>query len=93
VGTRWIRQDGRRADKPTRHHLSRDQVVATVITDTLLTTGWDADSIGYNFKHAVGDDVCVVAGVHSFEYVVTLTGGQSFVTRAFTPDVQEALTS
>jgi hypothetical protein len=43
-------------------------VVATAITDTLLTTGWDADSIGYNFKHTVGDDVCVVAGVHSFEY-------------------------
>ena len=68
-------------------------VVATAITDTLLTTGWDADSIGYNFKHTVGDDVCVVACVHSFEYLVTLTGCQSFVTRAFTPDVQGALTS
>ena len=67
--------------------------VSTVISDTLLTTGWNVDAIGYNFKHEVGDDVCVSAGVHTFEYLVTLATGQTFITRAFTPDVQAAKTS
>ena len=68
-------------------------VVVDVLSDTLLTTGWAEDSIGYNFVHAVGDDVCIVAGVHLFEYEVTITGGQKFTTPQFKPTVQARLTS
>ena len=64
--------------------------VATVISDTLLTTGWSKDASGYNFKHVVGDDVCVATGVHTIEYTVTLTGGLKFITPKFQPDVQDA---
>ena len=63
-------------------------VVATVISDTLLTTGWDVDAIGYNFVHAIGASVAVVAGVHTIEYRVTPVVGDPFTTRKFTPDVQ-----
>ena len=62
--------------------------VSTVISDTLLTTGWDVDAIGYNFSHIVEDDVCTTTGVHTIRYHVTLSGGQSFYTRKFQPDVQ-----
>ena len=70
--------------------------VADVLSNTLSTAGWgdDVDAIGWNFKHVVNDDVCVVAGEHTIEYKVTLSGsGQTFISRKFKPDVQDVLTT
>ncbi len=54
-------------------------VISTAISDTLLTLGWDADSIGYNFRFDLGPTYCATGGNRYWpEFKCTLTGGSVF---------------
>ena len=50
--------------------------VATSVLDTLRTTGWREDKIGYNFRHDLGPTYSATGGEYRrAEYVVTLADG------------------
>lgn len=47
------------------------------IFDTLRTSGWSQDDLGYNFRHSVGATYLADPGAwRLIEYKITLTGGE-----------------
>ena len=60
--------------------VSGSLTVSSVISDTLQTGAmWSTDSTGYNLTHNVAGTALGVAGVYTFEYSITPTGGSATV--------------
>jgi hypothetical protein len=56
--------------------------VATALSDTLSTDGWNEDAVGYNLSHDVTATVLMSGGPYIFTYRITpVTGAAYFADR------------